>query len=386
MKNIISIAAVAATFAWTSATDANTSTHASTQASTQTPAQTQTSPTLTWNRIALDTVERAKPSQHQTIRLMAYVSLAQYAALANASGNAASGNAVADVSAQVIGGLFPAQATFVEARHRELQPLATRGETPLAKSALAEAQRDGFVQTWQGQLPQESNTWRSLANPPAPPAFPALGMMRTFLVESPSTFRSAPPPAQDSAQFRKDIAEVRRYTESPTADTTRIAKFYDMTTGTLAGGFWNEQAATLIRNNGTGELQAARVLATMNTAMMDAIATCHDTKYTYWMPRPSQADPAIKPLIGVPNHPAYPSNHSCISTAAATVLAHFFPAEKSRLEGISTEAGLSRIYAGLHYRFDVDAGTEIGRKIAGVAIARHADMLARWTRTLVAQN
>ncbi|MNC94137.1 hypothetical protein D3C83_109180 [compost metagenome] len=50
------------------------------------------------------------------------------------------------------------------------------------------------------------------------------------------------------------------------------------------------------------------------------------------------------------------------------------------MESIATEAGVSRIYAGLHYRFDVEAGEDIGRKVANVAIARHAQMLAKWTQ------
>jgi hypothetical protein len=97
------------------------------------------------------------------------------------------------------------------------------------------------------------------------------------------------------------------------------------------------------------------------------------------MPRPSQADPAIKPLIGVPNHPSYPSNHACVSTSAGLVLAHFFPQARSDLQATASEAGLSRIYAGIHYRFDVEAGEEIGRKVAAEAIARHSQMLSKWT-------
>jgi hypothetical protein len=180
------------------------------------------------------------------------------------------------------------------------------------------------------------------------------------------------------------MAEVRRHTAEPTDESRRIAKFYDMTTGTLAAGFWNERATELVRRDRIGGRQATIVLATMNAAIMDALVACHDAKYVYWVPRPSQADPAIKPLIGVPNHPSYPSNHSCLSTAASQVLAHFFPQDRARLEGIGTEAGVSRIYAGLHYRFDVDAGEEIGRKVAGTVVSRHAEMLARTTQRLLA--
>jgi membrane-associated phospholipid phosphatase len=159
-----------------------------------------------------------------------------------------------------------------------------------------------------------------------------------------------------------------------------------MTTGTLAAGFWNEKASALIAGNNLAERQAARILAAMNVAIMDGLIACHDSKYAYWVPRPSQTETLIKPLIGVPNHPSYPSNHSCLSTAAAQVLVHFFPAERSRLEKIATEAGMSRIYAGLHYRFDVDAGEDIGRKVAAAVVSRHEDVLARWTQTVLAQS
>jgi hypothetical protein len=49
----------------------------------QTPAEPQASPTLTWNQIARETAERMRPTQHQAARMLAYLSLAQYAALAD---------------------------------------------------------------------------------------------------------------------------------------------------------------------------------------------------------------------------------------------------------------------------------------------------------------
>lgn len=348
------------------------------------PASAQPTGTLVWNQVALEVVERAKPNQLQAIRLMAYVSLAQYAALA-AEGRGSS-DATATASMQVIAGLVPAQSAFVEERHRRLLPGAPQAEQPVAQRVLAAARDDRFTQPWTGQLPQGDFAWRSLVNPPAPPALPGLGAMRTFLIDSGSAFRSAEPPANSSAQFRDDLAEVGRHIAAPSVENTRQAKLYDMTTGTMVAGFWNERASELIGANALGELMSARILATMNTAMMDAAIACHDTKYAYWVPRPSQEDASIKPLIGVPNHPAYPSNHSCISTAAALTLAHFFPRDRAPLAKIATDAGLSRIYAGLHYRFDVDAGVEIGRKVARVAVAGHDAMLARWTQSLAAGN
>ena len=76
------------------------------------------------------------------------------------------------------------------------------------------------------------------------------------------------------------------------------------------------------------------------------------------MIRPWQADPAITlvPAVGRPNHPSYPSAHSCFSSSGAEVLGAFFPEERTRLDSLVTEAGLSRMYGGIHYRFDVKAG------------------------------
>jgi hypothetical protein len=52
-----------------------------------------------------------------------------------------------------------------------------------------------------------------------------------------------------------------------------------------------------------------------------------------------------------------------------SVLVDAFPSERPRLEAYIETAGLSRMYAGLHYRFDVEAGEAIGRQAAGLALA-----------------
>jgi hypothetical protein len=59
--------------------------------------------------------------------------------------------------------------------------------------------------------------------------------------------------------------------------------------------------------------------------------------------------------IGLPNHPSYPSGYSCISGAAAEILTAFFPERAAELDTHVIENGLSRIYGGIHYRFDVTA-------------------------------
>jgi membrane-associated phospholipid phosphatase len=105
-------------------------------------------------------------------------------------------------------------------------------------------------------------------------------------------------------------------------------------------------------------------------AAMDATIACYDAKYTYWLIRPYRADPAITTPIGRPNHPSYPSSHACSSAAAANVLAALFPANAAQLDAMADEAGESRLYAGIHYRFDKNAGLRIGRQVAALALSR----------------
>src|SRR5262249_48002293 len=138
-------------------------------------------------------------------------------------------------------------------------------------------------------------------------------------------------------------------------------------------GYWNLVASGYVGAAGLDELGATHTLALMHAAMMDAQIGCWDTKYTYWFIRPPQADPLITTVFPTPNHPSYPSGHSCGSAAAVTVLEHLFPAHTSELEGWLTELGLSRMYAGIHYRFDIDTGRQLGQSVAQWAIARDAE-------------
>src|SRR5262245_53596842 len=133
-------------------------------------------------------------------------------------------------------------------------------------------------------------------------------------------------------------------------------------------------ARELIVRYRRNETESARILFLANAAAFDALIGCFDAKYHYWMIRPPQADPGITLPIGLPPHPSYPSAHSCISGAITATLANEFPSERARLEGVALEASLSRLYAGIHYRFDMRAGLALGAAVAGKAA--HADLSA----------
>jgi membrane-associated phospholipid phosphatase len=113
----------------------------------------------------------------------------------------------------------------------------------------------------------------------------------------------------------------------------------------------------------------ARVFALLNMALHDAAVACWDAKYAYFNPRPSQLDPSIKTILGVPNFPSYTSGHSTFSAAAAAVLSYLFPSGASSFAAMRDEAAISRLYGGIHYRSDIEVGKQHGARIGGYTVA-----------------
>ena len=116
-------------------------------------------------------------------------------------------------------------------------------------------------------------------------------------------------------------------------------------------------------------LRAARALALSSVATYDAMVACWDAKYTYWLLRPVSADPSVQTVFSTPPFPSYPSGHSTLSSAAAEVFAELFPDAAAHYRHKAEEASLSRVYAGVHYRFDILAGEELGRHVGQAVVA-----------------
>jgi hypothetical protein len=337
-----------------------------------------------WNKIARDYISglTTKPNQQATLRAFTYLSLAQYDAVIAAEDAQQRGlhpspyAAVAGASAVVLSYIFPAGTAGFEAA---VQGQAAGPQWPgdqnddfaagegigraIGAAVVASAQADRFNAVWTGTVPTGPGLWTGTN-----PLLPLLGQMRPFFLASGDQFRPPPPPAFGSAEFLAALAETRQLSDTRTPAQLAIATYWAGTTGALVAGFWNAQASDLVVQYHLDERRAAHALALSNMAAMDANIACHDAKYTYWLIRPWQADPAITTPIGRPNHPSYPSNHACVSGAIAYTLGATFPAESERLAAMADEAGESRLYAGIHYRFDKDAGLRIARQVADLAL------------------
>ena len=289
--------------------------------------------------------------------------------------------AVAGASARVLGFFFPTAADALELRVRangeagagRTHPHFTRGVAAgrIAGDAMVErAKIDGFTKPWTGTVPVGEGMWIPSA---LPPGGATLGAVTPYFLSSNAQFRPAPPPAVGSPAFVADVAEVRAMTASITPEQLTFARYWDFPAGTPTPiGFWNRTASTYVAAYGLDERRATEVFALTQAAVFDALIGCWEAKYHYWTLRPSQADPAISLAFTLPNFPSYPSGHSCASASAGRVLAHFFPDRATELAGWVNDAGLSRMLAGIHYRFDVTAGQELGRAVADLAITHGA--------------
>jgi PAP2 superfamily len=215
--------------------------------------------------------------------------------------------------------------------------------------------------------------WSSIEIPARPPLLPFYGTVKTWNMTKPDmvALRPAAPPKIGSAEFEKDLAEMRELAKNRTKEQFNIANYWADGLGSYTPpGHWDRIAADLTRSNRFNELRTARTMALVNTAIQDAGISCWDTKYYYLTPRPTTVDRSITTSTGIPNFPGYTSGHSTFSGAAATVLAAIFPNEATSLNAKAKEASESRIYGCIHFRHDCEIGLKVGNSIGNYAIQR----------------
>jgi hypothetical protein len=341
--------------------------------------------TANWTDLATSLTARRRVD---AIRLYAYLSLAQLRAAEDAAAirpSSPTSSAIGAASASVLSAFFPADVAEIEAAlaaqlAAEPWPGAKHEDasvgTPLGRAAaarvLAFSTSDLVGLTDPGTPPTPPGHWLWTGGP----IVRGLLGARPFFLGSRDEFRPGPPPAFGSPEYLAALAEVRQISDTRTPEQLAIAQAWNAGQGPNSNARVQNLAVELIRTHRRSDVESARILFRMDAAIFDALIGCFDAKYTYWFIRPPQADPLITLPIGLPPHPSYPSAHSCVSGAASGVLMAAFPEERDRLEAVAQEASLSRLYAGIHYRFDMVAGLALGRSVADKAMSADLDAVA----------
>jgi hypothetical protein len=336
---------------------------------------------------ALDAVAAQSLNAPRASRLFAHVFVATDLAVAGASHacSPAAGVAATQAAATVAAAITPPESPRFQAlAQAEAARVAATGvgegaiecgrRTGTAAGALLalRAGRDGGNQVCVATPPTGPGLWV-----PTPPAYlPALeacaGRWRTWQIPDGSWHRPPPPPAVESPAYLAATREVYEVGVNLTDEQRRIADLWAGGPITPAG-VWVQIALELLAVHPSSQLRAAHILAVQAMAQADAFIACWNAKFTYWTERPVTAihrliDPMWRSYLVTPPFPSYVSGHSTQSAAAAVVLGSFFPAERDRLWSQALEAAESRLYGGIHFRFDNENGLRLGSDIGRAAL------------------
>lgn len=304
---------------------------------------------------------------------------------------------VAGATVEMLKLLFPTEVDYIEQKaaeemqYRIMVGANVRGELTAGQSlgiqvadvftARARADRAGkAIGTPAQWLSLQTNAtsrgdqfWTSLEVPARPPMLPLFNKVIPFLFDTLTVvaLRPGPPNLAGSAAFLQEQAEVLSYSKNPTREHQAQVNFWADGIGTYSPpGHWNAIAADEFVKQNYSEVRWARNFALLNMAEMDVAICCWDTKYFYFNERPTQANPNIKTLTGIPNFPAYTSGHSNFSAAAAAVLTYLLPDRGTKFTDLAYQAAMSRLYGAIHFRSDCLVGLQTGAKVGQYAVLR----------------
>jgi hypothetical protein len=376
---------------------------------------------LFWNDVLLRAMRTAATAGPVQGRVAAIVHVAMFEALNGierrfepihdigvpAPRGASQRAAVAQAAFTALAGLFPSQIAAFEAdletslsgiaadaaiEHSESIERGRDWGERVAQEILAWRSTDGFdpsPSTYIGST--DVGKWRPTPRPPATPGgpelpglpglVPSMATTEPFVIPFPWSFRPAGPPALTSAEYARDVEEVKSVGESISStrspDQTESARFW----GGTALGFWNRAAITASQQRNLTLSENARLFALLNAAVADAVIACWDSKQHFELWRPITAirlahtegnpgttvQPTWTPLLVTPPYPEYYSGHQSVSGVSQAVLTAYF-GDDTPVEGFSEgfpgvvrsyanfaaaadDAFMARIWAGIHFRF-----------------------------------
>jgi membrane-associated phospholipid phosphatase len=377
---------------------------------------------LRWNEALFATVQAVSPPNPAAGRAAAIVQAAVYDAVNSIDGthtpyladipapSGASEEAAAATAAHdTLVALFPTQATALDLQLLASLQTIPDGDAKTAGIMVGQVAAQNVLSARADDGSNKPMSYTPGTNPgdwqPTPPAYlpaslPGWGMVTPFCLQSGSQFRPPPPPALTDPEYTaafnqiKDLGSAGSTTR--TADQTEAAIFWQ---GVYASPncyliMLNQIGRQVAVARGNSLVDNARLFALLDLTLADCYIACWEAKYTYNFWRPvtairaadtdgnpdTVADPNWTPLMATPAFPSYPSGHSTVVAGSTAILASFFGTDAipfsvsyAGLPGVTrsfdsfsaaaNECGLSRIWVGFHWSFDVSAGLAQGQSI-----------------------
>ena len=251
--------------------------------------------------------------------------------------------------------------------------------------------------------------WRPTPPDFRPAAFVGWGQVTTFAIDEGARFRVNPPPAIHTGKYAEDYKEVKALGGVVSAirpvDRADVARFY---AAVLPMPLWPAAARQASAAQGKTLSENARDFAWLAMAVADGLIASMNMKYhyNYWRPvtaiqdgaldgnRQTEPDATWESFVFTPPYPSYPGNHATAAGAARAVLEHVYGRDGHDItltsqavpgvvlhytswEQITDDIDDARIYGGVHFRFDQEAGAHLGRQV-GTYVLRTTLRPARW--------
>jgi len=354
---------------------------------------------------AINSIERTHRAYRRKVR-----------AADGASPEVAAAQAAHDV---LVAQFSSARSTFDAALQARIATVSPRQAAPaievgkaIAADVLAWRQDDGWtVAPPSFVLPPFPGAYQSAV----PVAFRQFQYLKPFALLTNTQYLPSAPPTLTSERYARDLEETKTLGSETSAvrtpEQTQIAKlFASVTSRTVHWALWNHVARDTTRSAGLSLIETARAFALLNVTIHDGLQTSHTSKFIYGFWRPitaiqradedmnplTTADPTWKPLLATPAYPSFAGNQACVGASAARVLGLIHGSDQVAFTAVwlgntgnpnvsrdyasftqlAQDQANSRIYGGIHFRFESEASQEACPKVAEYVFANY--MQPKW--------
>ncbi len=224
-----------------------------------------------------------------------------------------------------------------------------------AQAAIARLKSDGGDAVAKLPLETRPGQWTHVA-----PMEPLAGTWKPWFLAKGSQFRPAKPAAPGTPIHKALVAQVVAAQKKLTPEQIKLAKYWNFDVPAI---MWNDLVMPDIERR-MDSPNAAKTLAMLNMIEADTAIACWDGKYAHRELRPIMVAKGFKSIIMTPPHPSFPAGHASFSIAAATYMSSVFPDRTAYYREEALTAATSRLWGGIHYTRDNEAGLVLGKRVA----------------------